>query len=258
MRWMIRLAYDGTEFHGWQFQPNGRSVQEELERALAHIAGRRQPIIGAGRTDTGVHAERQYAHFEFESRLSPTQMRLALQTQLPPDIRIDEARIVHPQFHARYDALKRTYRYDIARDRTPFNRFHTVHFKRFRIRPEVFPEYLKHFVGTHDFSAFAKHDNDLENHICVVEPIAFFPTSFGWSLRISANRFLHNMVRRIVGCTVFLSDHELPPETIDELIRARRGDQKLIFTAPPEGLFLEEVEYPESRLTQIVPEPDEV
>jgi tRNA pseudouridine38-40 synthase len=250
MRWLIALSYDGSGFHGWQIQPNGRSVQGELEKALIGIAKTRIPIIGAGRTDTGVHAERQYAHFSLDTAMNERQMVLALQTQLTREIRVISAQIVPDDFSARYDAIRRTYRYDIATVRTPFNRLYASVFQRFRFIPERIPEYLPHFLGKHDFSAFAKHDNELENHLCDVKSIDFYPNGSLWSMRISADRYLHNMVRRIVGCAVFLSSHGLPPETIDALLLTKVSNQRLIATAPAEGLYLENVEYPETRLTR--------
>lgn len=253
MRWLITLAYDGSVFHGWQIQPNGRTVQEDLERVLTGIAKHRIPIIGAGRTDAGVHAERQCAHFDLDTRMTPEQLVLAFQTQLARDIRILSAQRVPDNFSARFDARQRSYRYDIAREWTPFNRSYTSHFGRYRIDPDAFRECFPQFLGRHDFSSFAKHDNELENHFCTVSSLTLEESESLFHLRISADRFLHNMVRRIVGCLLTITNRGLEPDTIARIIELRRSTQNLVFTAPPQGLYLERVDYPESRLTLSLP-----
>jgi tRNA pseudouridine38-40 synthase len=243
-RFAVKLAYDGTNFQGWQSQRNGRTVQQEIERILLEIAKTKIKIIGSGRTDAGVHALMQFAHFDFPVKMTPLQIRKAMQVKSPPDIQILDILVTKPDFNARYDAYLRTYEYVISKERTPFNRFYKTWFKNKKIDPITIQNCLPHFIGEYDFTSFSRYNPQIKSTICQVSEFKIQFNNEDIILEISANRFLHNMVRRIVGCLVNISHVNEKPEIIRELIQAHSTQNKLITTAPPEGLYLKNILYP--------------
>ena len=246
-RILLRLAYDGTGFYGWQTQKSGRTVQQTIETALFELAGAEIPVTGSGRTDSGVHALRQYAHFDLPLKMTPEQLCKALRTKLPHDIGMLEAFEVSNDFNARYDAFKRSYRYIITRNRTPFNRFYKSFIPRLKLDDESIKAALPYFLGKHDFTSFSKLNPDLKHNFCDLQQ---FDVSFRDEdiiFEISANRFLHNMVRRLVGTVVNISHTETDPKIITELIERKNPSHRLIQTAPSQGLYLKEVHYPEEK-----------
>ncbi|MDD3050502.1 MAG: tRNA pseudouridine(38-40) synthase TruA, partial [Candidatus Cloacimonetes bacterium] len=249
-RFVMKLAYDGANYHGWQYQINGITIQQVLEDALYQIAKEPVKVIGSGRTDAGVHALSQYAHFDFPVNMTPLQIKLALRTKLPLDISVDEVYETQPGFNARFDAYSRTYHYKIAQNRTPFNRHYYSYFARQKINPVIIYKCLDYFKGTHDFSAFSKPNPEIPSSVCTITDLSFIQNETGYTFIISANRFLHNMVRRIVGTIILISDRNGNPELIAKLIADKLHDQKNIVTAPPQGLYLSEVLYPEGLIKQ--------
>jgi len=246
--YLAKISYDGTNFRGWQIQKKGRTVQQTIEDTLSVIAKTKIHIISAGRTDAGVHALGQYANFNFPIKMSTKQIHLALQANLPTDIQILHIINVPPDFNARFNAVSRKYKYFIAKERTPFNRDHKSYFPRKDIHPEIVKNCLKFFKGKHDFTSFSKLNPDLKNHICNILEFKFSNTENEYIFEIKANRFLHNMVRRIVGTIVNISHKKRNPEIISDLINANSTSNKLIQTAPPNGLYLLDVEYPTIKL----------
>jgi len=244
-RFAAKIAYDGTNYCGWQIQVSGISIQEIIEKALSDISKSTVKVTGSGRTDSGVHALAQIAHFDFPVEMTPAQLRLALQTKLPHDIQIDGIFEVSPDFNARFDAFKRTYIYHMGKYRTPFNRLYKSFFIRKNLDPQKFKECLPYFIGENDFFSFSRPNPDIKSTICNVEQFTMTETEEEFLFTISANRFLHNMVRRIIGTIVVISDKDLPASVIPGLFSARSHDQKLIVTSPPQGLFLSKVEYPD-------------
>ncbi|MCF7919192.1 MAG: tRNA pseudouridine(38-40) synthase TruA [Candidatus Cloacimonetes bacterium] len=243
-RYLIRLSYDGTHFSGWQIQDHARTVQQCLEKALSYFdAPVPLTVTGAGRTDAGVHALRQYANFDLEKEISPQQMVAALNTRLPDDIRVLQSWQVTSDFSARYSALSRSYEYHLAIHRTPFNRLYSAFLPRYRINAEIIEKCLPYFLGEHDFSTFAKLNPDLHHQRCTVQEFTLEIKDDELIFRIRANRFLHNMVRRMIGTSIRLGHQNKDPMIIKDLIAAANPNNDLIFTAPPEGLFLAEVEY---------------
>ncbi len=244
IRYAITLSYDGTHFTGWQVQPESRTVQGTLEAAFTKMAKAPITVMGSGRTDSGVHALGQVAHFDLDMNMTPQQIMLALRTRLPHNIGIIDIRPVHEDFHARYKAFQRDYQYHIARERTPFNRLYCSTFARKKILPDKIAECLPHFLGSHDFASFCKPNPDITNTVCDMNRLDFEEEEGGWVFHLSADRFLHNMVRRIVGCIITITNRGLSPAIIDELFEIKRSDQLLTPTAPPQGLFLTKVHYP--------------
>lgn len=246
-RFLLRLAYDGTNFYGWQIQKNGRTVQQTIETALFELAGEKIAVTGSGRTDSGVHALRQYAHFDLPLSITADQLCKALRTKLPHDIGRLEAFEVSEEFNARYDAFKRSYKYIITKERTPFNRYYKSFIPRLKLDNTKIEAALPYFLGKHDFTSFSKLNPDLKHNFCDLQQ---FKVSFDGDdiiFEISANRFLHNMVRRLVGTVVNISHTDTDPKIITELIALENPSHRLIQTAPAQGLYLKEVHYPKEK-----------
>ncbi len=244
-RYLLRISYDGTNFCGWQSQKNENTIQQAIEYALSVIAKTKISIIGAGRTDSGVHAFRQYAHFDFPLKMSPEQILLAILSKLPPDIRILKVFPVKNNFHARFDAVSRKYIYIITKERTPFNRFYKTHFPGKNISFRSMKKTITYFEGKNDFTSFSKLNPELKHNFCTIQKISLAKDEQDFVLEITANRFLHNMVRRIVGAMINISHTNQNPEIVKELIDNKDPNHKLISTAPPEGLYLADVYYPQ-------------
>jgi len=243
-RILLTISYDGTNYCGMQEQINGLSIQSVIQKALSQIAKKKIIIVSSGRTDAGVHALCQPIHFDFPiDSMNTHQIVLALNSLLPLDIRAIEVYEVSNKFHARFGAKKRTYHYHICKAPDPFNRLHFSFFPHKTIRVDYIKELLPFFLGKHDFSSFCKKNPDLNNYFCTIAEISFEENSSGYILKISANRFLHNMVRRIVGTVVNFSDKQLKYESIKDLLLGRDKKMEFIVTAPPQGLFLANVEY---------------
>ena len=243
-RYLICLSYHGTDFNGWQIQPQGRTVQKTLENILSDIASKHVAVTGSGRTDARVHALRQYAHFDLDSRMNTNQIVAALNSRVPDDIRLQSCQQVSDDFSARYDAVSRTYHYHINLDYSPFSRKYAAWFPRFKFSPDQLAKCLPMFLGEYDFSAFAKYNPDLKHYRCVIKSFELQQQEGQLVLIIQANRFLHNMVRRIVGTCLRVCHTKNDPTIIKKLINDKDPTNNLIYTAPPQGLFLYQVEYP--------------
>jgi len=246
-RYLIRISYDGNAFSGWQSQREDRTVQQEIEDALSEIVKKSVKITCAGRTDAGVHALRQYAHFDFDQNMTTEQIKFALQAKLPADVSIQKVFTMIEDFNARYDAMNRTYKYLITQHRTPFNRYYKSFLPKKNIKGKIIQNCLPFFMGKHDFTSFSKYNPDLNNCFCEITQLNYRDTGKEYIFTISANRFLHNMVRRIVGTVINISHFELEPNIIRDMITAKDQNNKLIETTPPQGLYLEEVQYPKDK-----------
>lgn len=249
MRYFLYLAYDGTDFLGWQIQPEGRTVQGELEQRLSTMLRRPISITGAGRTDTGVHAARMACHLDLDlSGEEMEQVTYRLRRFLPPDIALLEVRRVTEDAHARYDAVSRRYGYHVRTEASPFTR------KYCTLVPETLDfaamnEAASHLIGEHDFTTFSKKHSQVKTHICTVTEAKWERCSScdecSYTFHIAANRFLRNMVRGIVGTLFEVGQGKIEPSDFGDLLTAR--DRSLCgSSAPSEGLFLEEVTYPAS------------
>ncbi|HHV36780.1 MAG TPA: tRNA pseudouridine(38-40) synthase TruA [Candidatus Cloacimonetes bacterium] len=244
MRYLIRFEYDGSDFIGWQKQKKGRSIQSVLESALAAFAQTYQPITAAGRTDAGVHALSQYAHFEYEGKMGMPQILLAFRRWLPDDVKILQIWKIDENFSARYQAYQRSYRYIMSKDRTPFNRNYSGFIPYLRLRLEPMQKAAIHLLGRHNFSSYGRLNPEVPNHICEIKEISIAETDDSYIFDIRADRFLHNMVRRIVGTLCNISHFDLPENTTAEILADRCPKQNIVTTAPPEGLYLVDVKYP--------------
>jgi len=235
------LEYDGTDFCGWQIQPNERTVQEELQRALGQIFQRQIDVIGAGRTDSGVHARGQVANFKIESSMLPSTIKAALNGTLPKDVRIVAATDVAPDFNARYDAIKRQYGYYITRHERAIDRNYLWCFKAF-LDVAKMQQASDFLVGSKDFQSFCQAGANVKHYLCTVEKIVWQQRDELLSLDIIANRFLHGMVRIIVGTMIDVGRGRTKVEQILEILESR-DRRKAGQTAPAKGLFLEKIYY---------------
>ena len=243
-RYFIYLSYDGSNYHGWQVQPNAPTVQEKLESALSLLMRTPISVTGAGRTDTGVNASTMVAHADFSEEIDCKQIAYRLNKILPPDIAIHYIRRVKDSAHARFDATSRRYRYYVSTAKNPFNRRYScrltgeIDFDAMNEAAAVLPEYT-------DFTSFSKLHTDTKTNNCKIAYARWSRLSADeWVFEIEADRFLRNMVRAIVGTLLMIGRGKIAKEQIREIIekklRSEAGD-----SAPAQALFLEEVKYPE-------------
>jgi len=242
------LAYDGTDFHGWQRQPDAPTVQACLEEALGKLTGQPTAVCGSGRTDAGVHALQQVANFQTTSPIPPANLAKALNDLLPATVRIMSAEDAPTAFHARYDVRSKTYRYRIVTSPvcSPLLcRF--VYHHPYPLDPSRMAEAARLFEGEHDFTSFAGADSEDEEDASRVR--AIFRSRLGWRPRscmlvyeVAGKGFLRYMVRNIVGTLIEVGRGKLAPQDIPRIIAAKDRTQAGP-TAPAQGLCLMKVEY---------------
>ena len=245
MRYFIFFGYDGTHYHGWQIQPNANSVQQELQHALSTILRKETEVVGAGRTDTGVHARHMAAHFDWALDKIPMaldQLTYRLNRILPRDIAVQEVREVQPQMHARFSATSRTYHYYIHTRKDPFERHYSLQMN-YPLDFEKMNEAAAHFLHHEDYAAFCKAGGDNKTTICHVTAARWVQTSpTTWYFEITANRFLRNMVRAVVGTLIDVGRGKITMEQfLDILHNGTRSDAGE--SMPGNALFLEDVGY---------------
>jgi len=241
-RFFAYLSYDGTNYHGWQIQPNGISVQGVLQGALSTVLRRNVPIVGAGRTDTGVHARLMVAHFDFDDDIDVVHLTYKLNRILPRDISVHTVKEVDPSLHARFSATRRTYHYYIHTSKNPFLRHYSCEL-HYTLDFEKMNQAASHLVGIGDYSAFCKSRSDAKTHICnVMEAVWIEDDEAAWHFRITADRFLRNMVRAVVGTLIDVGRHRISIIDFDEVIRL--GSREAAGESmPANALFLENVAY---------------
>ena len=202
MRFFITLSYDGTHYHGWQIQPNGDSVQQRLQEALSTLLRNPIEVVGAGRTDTGVHARMMVAHFDWEESIDGKQLAYKLNKFLPQDIAAQEVRQVSDDMHARFSATSRTYHYLIHTHKDPFLAAYSWQVP-FKLDFEKMNEAAKVLLEYKDFTSFSKVGTDTKTNLCDLKEAFWEEVAPNqWRFTITANRFLRNMVRAIVGTLV--------------------------------------------------------
>ncbi len=245
MRYFFRVEYDGTRFHGWQNQPNGVSVQQLIEEALTVALRAPCPIVGAGRTDAGVHARAQGAHFDAPpdaADIDTERLTVSLNALLPPDIAVYGMVPVRSDFHARYSAASRRYIYYFSDRKSPL-RYKRVWMLYYPVDWERVALEVKHIVGRHDFTAFCSSGADSDDKECDVSFAALSRDEFGVrTFTIEADRFIYKMVRSLVGTLVDIGRGRL--DTAMDTIIASRDRGMVGETAPACGLVLEWVGYP--------------
>ncbi len=237
----LTVEYDGTDFVGWQSQLNGRAVQDEIIRVLHLVLGEQVTLIGAGRTDSGVHARGQVAGFQTENPIAPAKLFSALNGQLPEDIRVHAVDEVPLTFHARFDAKQRRYSYRISLRPTALDR-RASWFVKYPLDVTLMSSAAGQLRGTHDFSAFCKHEAEVENRVCSVVMSEWVVVDGRLIYHVAADRFVHGMVRAMVGTMVDIGRGHTPLESLSAIfaVQARSAAGG---TAPARGLCLEEVLY---------------
>lgn len=240
----LTLEYEGTNYYGWQVQPGGRTVQGVLEKSLEDLLQESVRIIGAGRTDAGVHAKGQVANFTTESKLLLYEIHRGLNALLPRDVVVRCAEEVPAKFHARYDATSRKYLYRISSQPTALRRnFVWTIFSALDLG--LMREAAQPLVGTHDFASFCLGSEERSHYRCTVQQVSLKRAKDETHFQIAADRFLRAMVRVIVGRLVEVGRGRLTPVKFLEFLE-KEGNQPSTMVAPPQGLCLMEVQYPRS------------
>ena len=241
-RYFIHLAYNGAAYHGWQVQPNGVSVQGTLEEALGHLMRTPVALVGAGRTDAGVHASDMYAHFDTDREVDCDELARRLNACLPQDIVIYGVRPVNGDLHARFSAVSRTYQYHVITRKDPFR-------KEFAYRVPTTTDFaaMNRAAGMmteyEDFECFSKSHTDVHTFLCRITYARWEPVSdHEWVFTVTANRFLRNMVRAIVGTLIDVGKHRITTADFARILnsgtRTSAGE-----SVPARALFLERVDY---------------
>lgn len=242
MRYFITFSYDGTAYHGWQIQPHSLSVQEELQKAMSILLRKPMEVVGAGRTDTGVHARKMVAHFDYDEEVDCPQLVYKLNKLLPRDIAVQQVEPVAEDMHARFSAKSRTYHYFVHMGKNPFLRSYSwqvygnIDFELMNQAASVLMEYK-------DFTSFSKVNTDTKTNDCTITEAHWDRVGEDqWCFTITANRFLRNMVRAIVGTLMEVGRGRMTIEQLRRVINAKdrccAGD-----SVPGNALFLVQVKY---------------
>ncbi|MBR2614744.1 MAG: tRNA pseudouridine(38-40) synthase TruA [Clostridia bacterium] len=239
----LTICYDGTDFLGWQIQKKGRTVQEEVEKAIFSLTGERVKLVGSGRTDTGVSAMAQVANFKTESTIKPEKFSLALNTILPSDVKVLKSELVPDDFSARFSALKKTYEYKFYKSKVEIPIL-----ERFALRVNEsidvskMQDAVEVFLGEQDFKCFLKSGSSVKNTVRTIYDAKIFEKDDCFIFSVTGNGFLYNMVRTMVGSLLLVGEGKITKETLSEIIKT--GDRKRVGrTVLAKGLLLKEVVY---------------
>lgn len=241
MRYSLLIEYDGSDYSGWQVQKEQKTIQGEIEKAIEVILKQKIGIIGAGRTDAGVHAKGQVAHFDFESELDINQFQRSLNGLLCSDIRIQKCKIEADNFHARFSAKERKYSYYISQVPTAIYRKYSWQFY-FNLEVIQMQFAAQKILGKHNFKSFCRNISEVSHHNCTIKSAEWIQNGSALKFEIAADRYLHGMVRALVGTFV---DIGLGKLTIDDFTRIliKKDRTKASQAAPAKGLFLQHVKY---------------
>lgn len=251
LRYFIKLAYNGTHYHGWQVQPNAATVQETMNKAFSVLLNTTITIMGAGRTDTGVHANEMYAHFDFEKPIDSLNLVHKLNSYLPKDIVIYALMQVHDEAHCRFDATKRTYEYHINTCKDAFLQEQSWYFHQ-KLDVDLMNEAAQLLFNYTDFQCFSKVNTDVNTFDCTIFE-AYWTRGTAQQdtdkeengnliFTISANRFLRNMVRAIVGTLINIGLHKITLAEFTAIIESKNRDNAG-FSVPAHGLYLTKIDY---------------
>ena len=245
MRYFIEFSYNGAEFHGWQKQNNATSVQQIIEKSLSLIQGEHLTVVGAGRTDTGVHAKFMTAHFDIKklSKLKEDFI-FKLNQLLPKSIIIKNIRRVKDDAHARFDATSRTYKYYLSLAKDPFN-YSLHYFYNGNLDWDLMNKASKIILNNSDFECFSKSNTDVKTFECEVQKAFWKKNNNGAVFEITANRFLRNMVRSIVGTLIEIGNGKKKINDLEKILMSKQR-KNAGYSVPAKGLFLTEINYPNS------------
>lgn len=239
----LTVAYDGTNYCGWQIQPNGITVEEVLNKKLSDMTGEEIVIIGASRTDSGVHARGNVAVFDTESRIPAERMAYALNRRLPEDIVIVKSEEVPLDWHPRYCDCEKTYEYHIWNSEVPDpTKRHTTYHVSYKLDIEKMRQAAKYLIGEHDFVSFCSIHRNVKTTVRTIYELEIEKHHEDLTIRIRGNGFLYNMVRIIVGTLLRVGRGYYTPEQVKEILEAKNREAAGV-TAPPQGLMLMEINY---------------
>ena len=239
----LTIAYDGTNYCGWQVQPNGITIEEVLNKALQKLTGEDILVIGASRTDSGVHALGNVAVFDTETTIPPEKIAVALNQRLPEDIVVTKSEEVASDFHPRYCDCSKTYEYHIINTRIPIpTKRLTNYFVSYVLDIDKMRQAASYLVGEHDFVSFCNVRTDVENTVRTVYALDILTEGNEITIRITGNGFLYNMVRIIVGTLIRVGRGFYKPEQVKEILEAKERTAAGV-TAPAHGLMLVEIKY---------------
>lgn len=244
MRYFIELSYNGSAYHGWQNQPTAITVQEVIEKALSTLLKETIVIVGAGRTDTGVHALQMFAHFDTNVHFKEKHLVYKLNSFLPKDIAIQDIFKVKADAHARFDALSRTYLYRITLKKNVFTFNNTLYMKQ-DLDVDKMKEASKILFEYKDFQCFSKSNTDVKTYYCIIMKADWFFNDEELHFVIKADRFLRNMVRAIVGTMINIGLGKFNVEDLHAIIKSKNRS-KAGYSVPAHALYLTHVEYPDS------------
>ena len=260
-RLKLTVAYDGTNYCGWQIQPNGITVEEVQNRALRKLTGEEITVIGASRTDSGVHALGNVAVFDSETSIPPERISYALNQRLPDDIVVIRSEEVSADWHPRYCNSKKTYEYHILNTEVPDpTKRHNTYFVSYKLDVAKMREAAEYLLGEHDFASFCNIRTNVEDTVRTIYELEVWESECAYArtghaagreltIRIKGNGFLYNMVRIIVGTLLRVGRGFYTPEQVKEILEAK-DRQAAGVTAPPQGLMLMQIEYQDILLTK--------
>lgn len=246
MRYFLEIAYNGTAYHGWQNQPNAITVQEVVEKSLSTYLQENITVVGCGRTDTGVHASQFFLHFDTLKVQTDYELFLfKINSILPKDIAVFHIIPVNNDAHARFTAMNRSYIYKISHIKNPFNDDFSWRLNK-NLDIKLMQQAGELLLGTQDFTSFSKLHTDVKTNICTVTNFSIISNDRdGIEFHISANRFLRNMVRAIVGTVVDVGLGKVSLQGFKEII-ASQNRSNAGASVPAKGLFLSKIEYPDT------------
>lgn len=243
MRYALKLSYDGTNYHGWQVQPNAHSVQAEIEDKLSRFFNDKIQVVGCGRTDTGVHAKEYVLHFDYSEVIDTEIIAFKLNVFFDQSIVIHKIKLVSNSFHARFDAINRTYKYFVHTNKNPFlNHYSHRIFKHLDF--DAMNSAAQKLLNHQDFTSFSKLHTDSKTNLCLVKSAKWHQENEQWFFEISANRFLRNMVRAIVGTLLHVGENKITLDQFDGIILSKNRNLAGESVAA-KALFLWKVEYEE-------------
>ena len=245
MRYFFEIQYDGTNYHGWQYQPNAVSVQATIESQLSKLFKNENRIVGCGRTDTGVHASQYYFHYDTDEVINTATIKHKLNGMLSKDIFIRQIKAVHQKAHARFDATQRSYTYIISLRKNPFAVNRAWIYPYYQLNIALMQQAAIDILQYNDFPMLCKSGSDVKHFRCSLfkSELTHYVDKQQLVYRITANRFLRNMIRRLVGLLVQVGKTDVTIEDYNYHFKQKQ-QFKYINLAPPEGLYLSKIEYP--------------
>ncbi|HSP87385.1 MAG TPA: tRNA pseudouridine(38-40) synthase TruA [Ignavibacteriaceae bacterium] len=241
MNYKLTIQYDGTNYAGWQIQAGDKTVQQTITECIATLTGKQINLIGSGRTDSGVHALGQEANFRIDEELDLYKFKYSLNSVLPKDISIINSAEVPEEFHARYDARKRKYLYLFVNYKSPFYEKYSYRYF-YKLDCNFLNKISKSFIGEKDFTSFSRKASETEEKECIVYDIGWKETKGFVFFFIEANRFLHGMVRTIIGTLLNAQKNNYDEKYIEDIFSAKNRETASE-SVPSRGLFLYKVKY---------------